>query len=237
MESPKEWVWISAEGKWTRVVWNSVAWKVAEWNWKKIEEDQDSDEWKAAVRGWVEIQQKKFSEKMSFEKSFSLLVVEWFTWLYSNDHTDDEEALEAIRRTRVVRKDNYTIRNQIAYLQKRCGYDEDYEFLDFLKMLMPSGKMSSPIKLTNSEVIRYREKQYEKQYPKSRKEYEGIIRLLCRKTREIPSGVLLQISQFVSLLKKKLPEEMYSDTFLPIYGKPHGVSDPINWVSLIHHPV
>ena len=245
-EDPREntqvLVWNSVEKKWKMVDRNSNEWYSEEENWKKIE---DSDEWKAAELEWNAIELKKHKDNR-FEKHINLLVKKWFKWLYANDHSStDDEGFEdhriinrrnqrSQRRAKTFRKENFSIRNQIAYLRKRCGYDEDYEFLDFLMMLMPLGEMSSPIKMLNSEVIRYREDQYEKQYPEDRKEYEDFLLGLCKKT-EIAPDIILRISQFVSLLKK-LPSEMYSDTFQARHGKPSGISDPIHWVSLRDYP-
>ena len=243
-KSTEELVWVSAEEKWKKVVRNSDEWDSAELNWKKVEEDNDSDEWKAAEREWNEIQLKMQRDRL-FELSIYRLVDDWFKWLNSNDHNsddDDDDGVDAhqriLPRRQTLREENYRIRDHIEYLRVRCGYDEDSDFLDFLKMMMPSGLMSSPIEMLNSEIIRYREDQCEKYCSVQRKEYmsRGLIFGLCRKTREIPLAIVLRISPFVSLLKK-LPAEMYSDTCLARHENRTEYLISINWVSLRHHSV
>ena len=226
-QSTRVLVWNSLDKKWEMVDRNSAEWEVAELNWKNIE--KDSDEWKAAELEWNMIELKK-QKNRRFEKLINVLIEKWFEWIYDYN-TGDNDSFKNLARRKGFRKENCLIRDQISYLRVRCGYDEDTHFLDFLKMLMPSGTMSSPIKMLNSNVIRYREIQYSD----SRKEYEDFLLGLCKKI-EIAPEIVLRISQFVSLLKK-LPSEMYSDTFLTRHENPHEVSDPINWVSLRVHPI
>lgn len=225
----KELVWDSDVWKWKIVFRNSAEGYSAELYWKTIEEN--SDEWKAAEFEWNAIELKKQNDRL-FEKGINLLADEWISWFFSPDRTEDNRVLENYRWMQTKSEVDFQIRIQFEYLRVRCGYDKDSYFLNFLKMLMPCAT-SSPIKMLNSDVIRYRET--EKQCLEYRKKHRCRLVCLCKKTTEIPPEVVLLISQFIPSLLV-LPSAMYFDTLL-VENKQFVFSNPIHWVSLRYHPI
>lgn len=179
------------------------------------EKERDTDEWKVTELKWQKWQLEDQKEE-TYKKCFILLVDEWIAWRMADP--SDSYQQRSLRHYL-----NSRIRVLFESLRLRCNYIEDSDFLDFLRMLMPS-TISAPIKMLNRDVIRYREEQCDEKREKYRKLLSG----LC-KNPTIPKEVILLISQFIPLLK--FPSTMYSDTILveDWWGK---ISNKIDWISL-----